>query len=196
MKISELEKYSLAELNGLLDDVLAQIKTQMCEKGKADAKMEPTPSIAPTHPQDIRDGIIEKAKRDVANMLDLRGRKEFVVNRDKRTVVALGYTQFRYPIKVNSRGIAKCDPSDCFNVHIGKAIALRRALGLVVPAEYLNAPQPTEVRVGDVVIMQDDPITHIVDTDGCRFVSSPIHNIDISYATQFTQKIIDDSRDE
>src|SRR5699024_11680223 len=49
------------------------------------------------------------------------------------------------------RGIAKCDPSDCFNVHIGKAIALRRALEVEVPDEYLNTPQPTEVRVGDIV---------------------------------------------
>ncbi|MFP3830651.1 hypothetical protein, partial [Pseudomonas sp. SIMBA_021] len=48
-------------------------------------------------------------------------------------------------------GRAKAAPDDCFNVHIGKAIALRRALGLAVPDEYLNAPQPTEVRVGDIV---------------------------------------------
>jgi len=34
---------------------------------------------------------------------------------------------------------------------IGRAIALRRALGLEVPTEYLNAPNPTEVCVGDVV---------------------------------------------
>ena len=50
-----------------------------------------------------------------------------------------------------ARGIAKAAPDDCFNVHIGKAIALHRALGLEVPDEYLNAPQPTEVRVGDAV---------------------------------------------
>lgn len=73
----------------------------------------------------------------------------FVVNKGKRTVVAL--MRGELSDTVYSRGIAKCAPGDCFNVHIGKAIALRRALDLEVPDEYLNAPQPTDVRVGDVV---------------------------------------------
>ncbi len=59
--------------------------------------------------------------------------------------------RFATPTYVRDRGIAKATPDDCFNIHIGKAIALRRALGLAVPDEYLNAPQPTEVRVGDFV---------------------------------------------
>lgn len=122
-----------------------------------------------------RDEIIEKAKRDIAievkrkwsvdnslryiyykNPSDLCGYVcdvEFIVNREKRTVVALLCHSWN---GIMSRGIAKCDPSDCFNVHIGKAIALRRALGLEVPAEYLNAPQPTEVRVGDVILRRGD----------------------------------------
>src|SRR5699024_10212129 len=73
----------------------------------------------------------------------------FVVNKGKRTVVAL--MRGELSDTVYSRGIAKCAPGDCFNVHIGKAIALRRALDLEVPDEYLNAPQPTEVREGDFV---------------------------------------------
>lgn len=39
-------------------------------------------------------------------------------------------------------GRAKCDPSDVFNEHIGKAIALGRALGLDV-SEFEQAVQPT-----------------------------------------------------
>lgn len=121
--------------------------------------------IAVRSPQEIRDDIIEQAKRDVAEILvdgsafvttggQFEGYKvlcepEFIVNRDKRTVVVL-MRGFRSK-SVRTRGIAKCAPDDCFNVHIGKAIALRRALGLEVPAEYLCAPQPTEVRVGDVI---------------------------------------------
>ncbi|MDR9852921.1 hypothetical protein RJP21_04810 [Paenibacillus sp. VCA1] len=122
-------------------------------------------------PQQIRDEIVERAKADVRELLDrnyprsdgyhpsiwftnkdgasITDKCEFIVNRDKRTVVALisliGGKPFR-------KGIAKCAPNDVFNAHIGKAIALRRALGLEVPAEYLNVPNPTEVRVGDVVI--------------------------------------------
>ncbi|MGW7765526.1 hypothetical protein [Bacillus velezensis] len=115
--------------------------------------------------QVCRDEIVEQAKADVETLkkygrthggkpFDYRlemfcVKSEFIVNRDKRTVVVLlkgAGTELVYV-----RGIAKAAPSDCFNVHIGRAIALRRALGLTVPDEYLNAPQPTEVRVGDVV---------------------------------------------
>lgn len=71
------------------------------------------------------------------------------MNSDKRTVVAL--LKGLRTGKVYAKGIAKATPDDCFNVHIGKSIALRRALGLAVPDECLNAPQPTEVRVGDVI---------------------------------------------
>lgn len=113
-----------------------------------------------------RDEIIERAKADVAHLpadifersvwcgtgYDTPGhmRVEFDVNREKRTVVALVYHRY-ISGSIWSRGIAKCAPGDVFNSHIGRAIALRRALGLEVPDEYVNAPQPTEVRVGDIV---------------------------------------------
>lgn len=124
--------------------------------------------------QQIRDEIVERAKADVKalsvsmvrNVPVLRGGTavfnlehgdnaptfpdivKFKVDRGKRTVVALIYTSTG---TLWARGIAKCAPGDVFNAHIGRAIALRRALGLEVPTEYLNAPNPTEVRVGDVV---------------------------------------------
>lgn len=56
-----------------------------------------------------------------------------------------------YSSGVWAKGIAVCSPDDCFNAHIGKAIALRRALGLPVPSEYLSVPQPTGVQPGDMV---------------------------------------------
>lgn len=116
--------------------------------------------------QALRDGIVEQAKADVVYLRErmisnevnsegnptfqgLRTISEFHVNRKKRTVVVL--VKGASTSTLLEKGIAKCAPGDCFNVHIGKAIALRRALGLPVPDEYLNAPQPTEVRVGDVV---------------------------------------------
>ncbi|WP_232696153.1 hypothetical protein [Brevibacillus daliensis] len=117
-------------------------------------------------PQQLRDEIVEKAKADVAELLDIGGdrgkdlpntsplhdtfyRVEFVDNREKRTVVAL--VQYCYGVSIVAKGIAKCAPGDCFNVHLGKAIALRRALGIEIPVEYLTVPKPTEVRVGDIV---------------------------------------------
>ncbi len=117
-------------------------------------------------PQERRDEIVEQAKADVE---DLKVRMisdtfndegsvifrvkvsvvNFVVNKKKRTIVAI--VKGAYGLRILDKGIAKCAPGDCFNVHIGKAIALRRALGLKVPVEYINTPQPTEVREGDII---------------------------------------------
>lgn len=115
--------------------------------------------------QEVRDEIVEKAKADVKELREEIGRYgvraesgnhtyehkvltfTFSTNVEKRVVTAL--VRGKNSEDLYEVGIAKCAPDDCFNSHIGKAIALRRALGLKVPAEYLTAPQPTEVRVGD-----------------------------------------------
>jgi hypothetical protein len=147
-------------------------------------------TLAYASAQHCRDSIIEKAKRDVDELnLDLLYGKhagvDFVVNREKRTIVALlTYMNCDRPY---AKGIAKCDPSDCFNVHIGKAIALRRALGLEVPAEYLNVPQPEEVREGDVVWLKNVNEAMDVDNDKLYMISDQISLGLIS--------IIDDSRE-
>lgn len=73
---------------------------------------------------------------------------EFIVNAEKRTVVAIIRT--KYGTTLLTKAIAKCAPSDVFNEHIGKAIALGRALGLDV-SKFEKAVQPSEVVVGMVV---------------------------------------------
>ncbi|MBR8661150.1 hypothetical protein [Brevibacillus sp. NL20B1] len=159
-------------VNGTVDDVAQAVADAVkCELTKMSAQefvshAEELLGLTKS-PQQLRDEIVERAKRDVVGLAKPHWNgsgdlvyaihpflytAEFVVNRDKRTVVCLLRQYSRnngHPVE--RRGIAKCAPDDCFNVHIGKAIALRRALGLSVPNEYLNAPQPTEVRVGDVV---------------------------------------------
>lgn len=119
--------------------------------------------ISQKSPQERRDEIVERAKRDLDDHINKYGEMsitiggydnqcitpKFFVNREKRAVTVLLFGAFSK--RLYAKGIAKCAPDDCFNVHIGKAIALRRALGLIVPAEYLNAPQPTEACVGDVI---------------------------------------------
>ncbi|MGV4321351.1 hypothetical protein [Bacillus mojavensis] len=120
-----------------------------------------------------RDDVVARAKEDIESLISL-GRSfyrskekgnttlqshfysvDFVVKPNKRKVTALVNRTSYYGGHVNSFpdevGRAVCLETDCFNVHIGKAIALRRALGLEVPEEYFNAPQPTGVQVGDVV---------------------------------------------
>lgn len=158
-----------------------------------------------------RDRVVERAKKDIEEIQESmtcwmpRGignytfrqrltEAEFVVNRKKRTVVSL----VRGTIGDNAgrileRGIAKCAPNDCFNVHISKAIALRRALGLDVPNEYLYAPQPTEVRVGDIIKFEghrvkvcDKGVTPVGYTKGTCHLGSVCAD---------RGKIIDDSRE-
>lgn len=149
-----------------------------------------------------RDEIVEQAKADVEKLTNYGEwvryetgvftkatcNVDFVVNRDKRTVVAL--LKGVRTGKVYAKGIAKAAPGDCFNVHIGKAIALRRALGLTVPDEYLNAPQPTEVRVGDAVQYSKRCATVVA---GRPNGSSETK---LTTANGLATRIIDDSREE
>lgn len=100
-------------------------------------------------PNESRKEAIEKAKAFVEDVtFNARNKMaipEFVINEDKRTVVAL--SRGVNSGQVWGKGIAKCAPVDVFNVHIGKAIALGRAYGLDV-SRFEQAPQPTEIAVG------------------------------------------------
>ncbi|KAF1274281.1 MULTISPECIES: hypothetical protein [Bacillus amyloliquefaciens group] len=143
-----------------------------------------------------RDEIVEQAKADVERLKENNIRLRtfnisLEVNRKDRSVEAIA----KRP-KSNRAfyGIAKAVPDDCFNVHIGKAIALRRALGLKVPDEYLNAPQPTEVRVGDVVRSTVDKSKEYVIAKGEKAWCDGMAGLS-SMAAKYG-RIIDDSREE
>ncbi|MFW0909687.1 hypothetical protein [Bacillus altitudinis] len=145
-----LDEMDYDELIALVEDAMKTLRTRAYkngyDQGRFDAKIE-----APKSDQQKRDEIVAQAKEDVRRLLesDYGHDHEFIVNTAKRTVVDL--RKIKGCTNIVRRGIAKCAPNDCFNAHIGKAIALRRALGWSVPAEYMNVPQPTEIRVGDVV---------------------------------------------
>lgn len=195
-------------MSGIIEQMQAEIKLlkERVNAIESDKKFYPVSTTLKERlwsPQQRRDEIVAKAKRDVEdlktvrNLLGFRGYPykdklvtfaDFIVNKDKRTVVAL--LRFQYEREVLSRGIAKCHPNDCFNVHIGKAIALRRALGLPVPDEYLYAPQPTEVRVGNVVSLYGEVRT-VIPSD--KSVGYGQCHID-SYRA-LNGKIIDDSHE-
>ncbi|MDU0074842.1 MULTISPECIES: hypothetical protein [Bacillus] len=154
-----------------------------------------------------RDEIVEQAKADVEELSNYGDGVryetvspnyascdiDYVVNREKRTVVAL--LKGIRTGSVYAKGIAKAAPYDCFNVHIGKVIALRRALGLAVPDEYLNVPQPTEVRVGDFI--SDDSGVHkaLVIEDDSWPPFSGCAAIYLKDDRKYGYKIIDDSRE-
>lgn len=166
-----IESANPAELSMSVSEVAAAVKVA---EGPAD---DAPPSFAKRCQtlQEIRDEIVERAKADVRTLktkrvdrvptlngthaifnLSLEGdftdSVKFVVNRKKRTVTALIYAHGPHSKPfVWAVGRAKAAPNDVFNAHIGRAIALRRALGLEVPAEYLRVPNPEEPRVRDIV---------------------------------------------
>lgn len=172
------------------------------KQGKFDADMEATYMRKPEKTaQERRDEIVEQAKADFWKLVRQNNKLDcvvnFVVNREKRTVVAL--IKDEYTGRVYARGIAKAAPDDCFNVHIGKAIALHRALGLEVPDEYLNAPQPTEVRVGDVVLVDSmKNIQELKVVDDGEYIGTGEYKAALTSiaVTKNLIRIIDDSRTE
>lgn len=146
-------------------------------------------TIKPLTPNQQRAAIIEKAKKFVKENKNkihpgnderttirfigiITDKLEFVINEEKRTVVALikGVSSG----DLYAKGIAKCNPSDVFNEHIGKAIALGRALGLDV-SEFEQAVQPTEFATGQIfeAKLTETHIEKIIDITGDKgFVES------------------------
>ncbi|MEK5178498.1 hypothetical protein [Paenibacillus odorifer] len=163
--------------------------------------------------QQVRDEIVECAKADVSDLLSQRAYPvvtveglnrsmnsyahyvDYVVNKEKRTVVAI--VKHKDGGRVRVVGKSKCAPGETFNVHIGRAIALYRALGCEVPAEYLTCPQPETVRVGDVVLWtnsydaEDTQVFTIASvlSEGYRFVGGEWDGFE-------TVRVIDDSRED
>ncbi|MNN11202.1 hypothetical protein D3C81_1241490 [compost metagenome] len=138
--------------------------------GPTGLQLSAEPPIRLTQKPLTRAEVIAKATADVAELLRqnhplvggegawftdtdsscVTDRAEFIVNREKRAVTAL--LRYTDDNKVWHKATAKAAPDDVFHAEIGKAIALRRALGLTVPDEYMNAPKPDEPRVGAVAV--------------------------------------------
>lgn len=211
---------------GLIEDGVGEdirkLKERVAELERGQAPKEaPEPVVEKTS---TRDQIIDKAKADVAELLsqnhpqaptsggvwfteeggwfDITDRCEFVIDRKKRTVVAL-IRDIEECDRVVLRGIAKCAPTDCFNVHIGQAIALRRALGLDIPQEYVCAPQPDEPRVGDVVEVlvgcikgERMTLTERIQKHDSGWLGVAFrHTYDCGWLGSKQLRVIDDSRD-
>lgn len=158
----------VARLTKRVEAVEGQKYAEGYKQGRFDAEMDRIGEVSSTT-RLSRKEIVEQAKADIEALksgdhyivkiqtnppFSQAGcNVEFIVNRKKRTVVAL--LKGLITGRVYERGIAKCAPDDCFNEDIGKAIALRRALDVKVPEYYLNAPQPEGVEVGDIVRVGD-----------------------------------------
>ncbi|UNL92795.1 hypothetical protein CPY53_04135 [Paenibacillus polymyxa] len=141
------------------NEALASAFTQFI-RDNADTIRAILGDVVKTEPAALtRAAVIEKARTDVAELTrkmrspiansdgnrtfnTLTSKPEFHINRNKRVVTVL--VRGIYGNAILEKGIAKAAPDDVFHAEIGKAIALRRALGLTVPSEYTDAPKPTE----------------------------------------------------
>ncbi|MGM1023505.1 MAG: hypothetical protein ACQEXV_23965 [Bacillota bacterium] len=122
-------------------------------------KARPVKAVSPAeerkHKRDSmtrREQLIEQARADVERLLRKTAnvyRIEFHTNPEKGAVSVL--VRRLQTGEIVRKGLAKTAPGDVFNVHIGKAIALRRALYRRMPEILLNAPQPEGVKAGDIV---------------------------------------------
>lgn len=195
-----LDEMDYDELVALSEAVMKALRTRSYklgyDQGRFDAEIEAAHGIYEKSDQQKRDEIVAQAKEDVKDRTcdDFAAYTyDFIVNAEKRTVVAL--RKLFENGRVISKGIAKCAPDDCFNAHIGKAIALRRALGLEVPTEYLNVPQPTEVRDGDYVERNGGTERMVVSSED-KFPPFDKPFLGLGFVNQYSDmfKIIDDSR--
>lgn len=122
-----------------------QQRAELIEKAERFVQVK---SRAVRDSSELAEGYSFKEKEN-PNFHSLALKVEFVVNTEKRTIVALLKTYSGKSIK--SKGIAKCMSDEVFNEHIGQAISLARALKIDVPVEFLQAVQPSEVVIGMVV---------------------------------------------
>ncbi|MGN7387760.1 hypothetical protein [Sporosarcina sp. SAFN-015] len=154
------ENYVLTRLS----DAEAEIETLKAKVNALETQLADRPKQEPIikTPNQRRADVIKQARAFVADLEErayngdgsdgnytfewLTTRLTFHVNADKGVVTALAHGSANG--KLIDKAFAKCAPGDVFNADIGKAIAAGRLYGVKVPAEFYNAPQPTEIVVG------------------------------------------------
>lgn len=161
--------------------------------GSAVKKMKEHNEAQAAGGQVYRDWIVEQAKEYVSsrNSATFGSKVEFF-RKDRRVTCVITSTFGYTGATVRFVGRANCAPDDCFNIHIGRAIALMRAEGVQIPAYLLNAPQPDKSRVGDKVNYEGNERTVVLYKD---YVPDSGFCVPESLSGR-RGKIIDDSREE
>lgn len=160
--MTDIKGTTTLALLDLLQDIVSELKRRDSEDINGGLKIVSKPTV--TTPSTFRESIIKLAKEDLVRFKSYGGRfyqvkdpiggtflcdATFIVDRKKRTVVVLlkGHNSG----KIRGKGVAKCAPEDTFNEHLGKAIALRRAMGIRIPADYFELDNPEVPKIGDVI---------------------------------------------
>lgn len=152
----------LIESRSEIDDLKAEIESLKSRISALEGESKPVKAVDSHKTDDERRAeVIQYAKEFVKDIQRMQirvnhkafrtetPRIDFHVNAEKRIVTALEKDAFSG--RVYNKSFAKCAPGDVFNADIGKAIAAGRLRGVVIPSEFLNAPQPSEKVEGMVV---------------------------------------------
>lgn len=216
LKIEDLRE-ALTSLSSSSEERITDIK-EFAEKLKKmlSAKKAEFAVVSPKHEvnenfaRPSREEVVRKAIEFITFGWEWKSfYPDYKIDKKNRTVTC---TLFTYssgiPLDsaVVSQGVARCAPGDCFNEHIGSAIALHRAMNMAVPEYLINVPQPDseDVRKGDIVTFGSLNIEYtVLDPDktanNLLYLShrgtyekahAPLKNVDESLVAP---KIIDDT---
>lgn len=162
-KMNDKAKYRLDQL---LTELHIASYSEGFEAGKTFGQYEDATSVKPVlvkSPNQKRAELIQKAKDFVKEKQNsvIPGAYVFQENtvlahfyhkNNRVTCVLKGLSSGRKYNVAHSN----CNPTDVFNLYIGQAISLARALKIDVPVEFLEAVQPSELVIGHVTIWSDD----------------------------------------
>lgn len=144
-------------------ELIKNYENEVYEKGfndgkefESDMKSVPfnKPNNKPKSANQQRAELIEKAKKFVEERQNIHHHTNFVFVNKGRKITCL--VKGNHSGKILRIGRSKCNPNDVFNLYIGQAISLARALKIDVPAEFLKATQPDKVVVGMTIQNEKD----------------------------------------
>lgn len=126
----------LAEILAQVEALVAEARTLSVDVPPASVTLSRVEDSARVDVAELEERMMSFHKNDEGNdtFRSRRTRVEFQVNTKKNVVTAL--VRLNVGNEVIEKGFAKTAPGDTFSEEIGKAIALRRALGLDVPTKY------------------------------------------------------------
>jgi len=124
-----------------------------------------------------RNELIQFAKNDILRFKMEHTNLFFVVQRKKRKVIAFLRKGGFGNGKVLKRATSHCRKDETFNEFIGKSLAAYRLFEESIPSIYLDTPQPTEAKIGDIIQYKENPTNFIYapHSFSCR---KEIHDLD------------------
>lgn len=153
--IKGLSEATRALMDGLITQVRTEAYAEGFEVGKVFAAEEAVKRVglARKSPNQLRAELILKAKFYIEDIEDIK-----FYRKGNRVTCVFNSSKAKRVYKV---GRSNCNPNDVFNLFIGQAIALGRALQIDIPIEFLEAVQPDNWAVGQIVTFRKGGSYHM-----------------------------------